>query len=109
MIHWSISDSSESRRGGLPSGVASISFESSCCISCVSAMKYISDLSHVIQLDDVQIREKLTVETLSLRIEDREVKHLQGKGIVSVKDVCGGPSGGSVTWELERQMRESYP
>lgn len=34
--------------------------------------KYISDLSHVIQLDDVQIRDNLTYETLPLQIEDRE-------------------------------------
>ncbi|XP_050889203.1 uncharacterized protein LOC127094406 [Lathyrus oleraceus] len=38
--------------------------------------KNIPDPSHVIQLDDVQVREKLTVETLPLRIEDREVKYL---------------------------------
>lgn len=38
--------------------------------------KYISHLSHVIQLDDVQVRKNLIVETLPLRIEDREVKHL---------------------------------
>lgn len=34
------------------------------------------DLSHVIQLDDVQLRENLKFEPLSLRIKDREVKHL---------------------------------
>lgn len=38
--------------------------------------KYILDPSHVIQLDHVQVRENLIVETLSLRIEDREVKSL---------------------------------
>lgn len=38
--------------------------------------KYIPDPSHVIELDDVQVRENLIVETLSLRIEDGEVKHL---------------------------------
>ncbi|KAI5435488.1 hypothetical protein KIW84_022061 [Lathyrus oleraceus] len=30
------------------------------------------------RLDDVQVRESLIVETLPLRIEDREVKHLRG-------------------------------
>ncbi|XP_050876348.1 uncharacterized protein LOC127080059 [Lathyrus oleraceus] len=65
--------------------------------------------SHVIQLDDIQVRENLIVENLSLRIEDREVKRLQGKDISSVKVVWGGPAGSSVTRELEIRMRESYP
>ncbi|XP_050920386.1 uncharacterized protein LOC127138023 [Lathyrus oleraceus] len=72
-------------------------------------MKYIHDTSHVIQLDDVQVRENLTTETLSLRIEDREVKHLRGKEITLVNMVRGGPAGGSVTWELESKMKKSYP
>ncbi|RZB86561.1 Transposon Ty3-G Gag-Pol polyprotein [Glycine soja] len=33
--------------------------------------KYICDPSHVIELDDVQVKENLTYETLPLRIEDR--------------------------------------
>lgn len=71
--------------------------------------KYIVDLSHVIQLDDVQVRANLTVEASPLRIKDREVKHLRGKVITSVKVVWGGPSCGIVTWEIESRMRESYP
>ncbi|XP_050889597.1 uncharacterized protein LOC127094867 [Lathyrus oleraceus] len=41
-------------------------------------MKYIPDLSHVIQVEDVHVRENLTVETSPLIVEDREVKHLRG-------------------------------
>lgn len=44
-----------------------------------------------------------------MRIEDREVKHLRGKEFVLVKVGWGGLAGGSLTWELESQMRESYP
>lgn len=44
-----------------------------------------------------------------MQIEDREVKQLYGKEITLAKLVCGGPDGGSITWELESQMRESYP
>ncbi|XP_050890676.1 uncharacterized protein LOC127096099 [Lathyrus oleraceus] len=71
--------------------------------------RYIADPSHVVQLDDVEVRDNLTPETLPMRIEDREVKQLRGKKIVLVKVVWGGPTGGNVTWELESQMRESYP
>ncbi|XP_050914849.1 uncharacterized protein LOC127129764 [Lathyrus oleraceus] len=70
---------------------------------------YITDPSHVVQLDDVEFRDNLTVETLPMRIEDREVKQLHGKEIALVKVVWGGPAGGNVTWELESQMRDSYP
>lgn len=54
------------------------------------------------------MRENLIVETSPLKIKDREVKHLRGKEIILVKVVWGGPAGGSVTWEQEIQMRESY-
>ena len=59
--------------------------------------RYIPDTSHVIQLDDVQVRENLTVETSPLWIENRKVKRLRGKEIASVKVVWGGPVGRSVT------------
>ncbi|XP_058756048.1 uncharacterized protein LOC131629263 [Vicia villosa] len=35
--------------------------------------RYIADPSHVVQLDDVEVRDNFTVETLPLHIEDREV------------------------------------
>lgn len=48
------------------------------------------------------------VETLSLRIEDRQVKSLRGMKITSMEVIWGGPVSGSVTWELESRMREFY-
>lgn len=63
--------------------------------------KYILDLSHVIQLDDVQVRENMIVEASPLWIEDIKVKHLRGKDIILMQVVWGGPTGGSVKWELE--------
>ena len=55
------------------------------------------------------MRDNLTVETMPVRIDDREVKVLRGKSIVLVKVVWLGATGESVTWELESRMRESYP
>ncbi|MCI38001.1 hypothetical protein A2U01_0059229, partial [Trifolium medium] len=55
--------------------------------------KYVSDPSHVIESDIIQVRENLTVETLPLRIEGREKKKLRNKEISSVKVVWGGPAG----------------
>src|ERR1051325_3322310 len=54
--------------------------------------KYIADMSHVVPLDDVQVRDNLPVETLPMRIEDREVKKLRCKEIALVKVVLGGPA-----------------
>ncbi|KAI5390343.1 hypothetical protein KIW84_075598 [Lathyrus oleraceus] len=71
--------------------------------------RYIPDPSHVVQIDDVQVRDNLTVETSPMRIEDRELKQLRGKEIALVMVAWGGPAGGNVTWELESQMKESYP
>ncbi|XP_050918962.1 uncharacterized protein LOC127136451 [Lathyrus oleraceus] len=59
--------------------------------------RYITDPSHVVQLNDVEVRDNLTVETLPMRIEDREVKQRRGKEIALVKVVWGGPTGGNVT------------
>ncbi|MCI12091.1 putative retrotransposon gag protein, partial [Trifolium medium] len=61
--------------------------------------KYVSDPSHVIESDDIQVRENLTVETVPLRIEGREVKRLMNKEIASE----------NATWELESKMKDSYP
>jgi len=71
--------------------------------------KYIHDPSHVIELDNIQVKENLTYETLPLKIEDRRTKHLRGKEIPLVKVIWGGASGEDATWELESQMREAHP
>jgi len=49
--------------------------------------KYVYDESHVIQVDELEVRDNLTVETWPVRVEDREVKLLRGKEIVLVKVV----------------------
>ena len=71
--------------------------------------KYIHDPSHVIEFDDVQVKENLTYETLPLRIKDRWTENLRRKEIPLVKVIWGGVLGEDATWELESQMREDYP
>jgi len=67
------------------------------------------DVSHMIQVDDLEVRDNLTVETWSVRIKDREVQRLRGKEIVLVKVIWVGPTGESATWESESRMKISYP
>ena len=59
-------------------------------------------------MDDVQVRDNLTMETMPVRIADREIKTLRGKDIALVKVVWLGAAGESMTWELESKMRDSY-
>ena len=63
----------------------------------------------VIHMDDVQVRDNLTMETMPVRIADREIKTLRGKEIALVKVVWLGAARESMTWELESKMRDSYP
>ena len=63
----------------------------------------------MIELDNVLVKENLTYETLTLRIDDRMVKQLRGKEIPLVKVVWGSASGVEDTWEQESQMRDTYP
>ncbi|XP_058732611.1 uncharacterized protein LOC131604167 [Vicia villosa] len=49
--------------------------------------KYISDPSNVIPMDDIQVRDNLTVEALPVKIKNREVNKLRGKDISLVKVV----------------------
>ena len=72
------------------------------------SQKYVYDPSHVLQVDNLEVRDNLTVETVLLRIEDREVKRLRGKEVALVKVVWFGPTGESLTWELENRMKASY-
>jgi len=71
--------------------------------------KYVYDKSHVIQVDELEVRDNLTVETWPIRIEDCEVKHLRGKEIVLVKVIWVGPTGESATLESESRIKDSYP
>ncbi|KAK2452132.1 hypothetical protein QL285_011125 [Trifolium repens] len=71
--------------------------------------KYVSDPSHVIVSDEVQVKDNLTIEARPLRIEGSEVKKFRNKEIASVKVIWGGSAGENATWELESKMRSSYP
>ena len=66
--------------------------------------KYISDPSHVIHMNYVQVRDNLTMETMPVRIADREIRTLRGKKISLVKVVWLGAAGESMTLELESKM-----
>jgi len=70
--------------------------------------KYVADPSHVLEQDDVQVREDLTMGVGPVRILDSQVKQLRGKEIKTVK-VLWDEATQEMTWEMEDVMRKSYP
>jgi hypothetical protein len=70
--------------------------------------KYVPDPSHIIEPDEVPLKENLSYETSPVRIEDRRIKQLRGKQIFLVKVLWDQVTGDS-TWELEDNMRLQYP
>ncbi|XP_019431285.1 PREDICTED: uncharacterized protein LOC109338483 [Lupinus angustifolius] len=71
--------------------------------------KYISDPSHMIEIDNLSLRENLTFEATPVRIIDRKVKQIRGREITLVKVIWDKNQEEDATWELESKMRASYP
>jgi len=70
--------------------------------------KYIADPSHILEPDQVQLKENLTFDPDPVKIEDKRVKHLRGRDISLVKVIWDNVRGDS-TWELEDKMKHEYP
>jgi len=70
--------------------------------------KYIADPTHILEDDDVQIREDLTIGAGPVRILDSQTKQLRGKEIRTVK-VLWDEATQEMTWEMDNVMRRSYP
>ena len=71
--------------------------------------KYISDLSHVLQPQTVEMSEDLTYEEYPVAIVDRQVRQLRTKNIPMVKVLWSNHTVEDCTWETEAVMQESYP
>ena len=70
--------------------------------------KYVIDPTHLLEQDDVQVREDLTIGVGPVRILNSQVKQLKGKEIRTVK-VLWDEATQEMTWEMEDLMRNSYP
>ncbi|WVZ13561.1 hypothetical protein V8G54_011127 [Vigna mungo] len=69
--------------------------------------KYVLDLVHVLEVDDIQVREDLTFNVGPIRLLDVQTKTLRGKDIRTVK-VLWNDATQKISWELEEFMKE-YP
>ena len=71
--------------------------------------KYMSDPSHVLSEQLVELRENLTYEEGPVQILDRRDQVLRSKTVPLVKVLWRNHSVEEATWEPEEQMRRQYP
>jgi len=69
--------------------------------------KYISDPTHVIRHDTVQLKNNFTFDAMPIQIMDKKVKELRGRQIPLVK-VMWNEANGDITWKLEEKIRGIY-
>ncbi|XP_047161045.1 uncharacterized protein LOC124831181 [Vigna umbellata] len=70
--------------------------------------KYVSDPSHILELEDIRLRQDRTLEMQPVRIEDSNTKYYKRKAVRLVKVVWDDKTGDS-TWEVEDAMKDLYP
>ena len=71
--------------------------------------KYISDLSHVLETPEIELRDDLSYEEQPVQILGREEKELRNKTISLVKVLWRNHLVEEATWEREDQMPSQYP
>ncbi|KAK5795377.1 hypothetical protein PVK06_036639 [Gossypium arboreum] len=76
----------------------------------VSMLKqYRSDPSHVVPVEEIEVRTDLTFEEEPIQILDREVKVLRRKSVSLVKVLWRNHGREEATWESEETMSQQYP
>ena len=71
--------------------------------------KYVSDPSHILQEQEVEICAEIRYEEPAVAILDRKEKVLTNKTIPLVKVLWKSHSTEEATWELESEMQKKYP
>ncbi|KAI5356472.1 hypothetical protein L3X38_009368 [Prunus dulcis] len=71
--------------------------------------KYISDPSHVLEEQPIELQEDLTYAEQPVQILDRKMQVLRSREIPLVKVLWRSHTVEEATWEPEDQMREQYP
>jgi len=66
------------------------------------------DPAHVLEAEDIQVREELTMEVPPIALEDSKVEERRGKAVRLVKVIWDQRTSDS-TWELEEDMIRSHP
>ncbi|XP_012448790.1 uncharacterized protein LOC105771970 [Gossypium raimondii] len=70
---------------------------------------YRSDPSHVVFVEEIEVRADLTFEKESVQILDRDIKVLKRKPIPLVKVLWRNHDSEEATWDPDDSMRQQYP
>ena len=70
--------------------------------------RYWSDPSHVVFVEEIEVRPSLTFEEEQVQILDRDVKILIKKSILLVKVLWQNHGTEEATWEPEDAFRQQY-
>ena len=71
--------------------------------------KYVSDSTHVLSYEHLQLDQDLSYEEKSVQVLDRKDKVLRTKTVPLVKVLWQNSKSEEATWELESDMRSRYP
>ncbi|KAA3460470.1 receptor-like protein kinase [Gossypium australe] len=71
--------------------------------------RYRSDPSHVVPVEEVELRPDLSYEEEPIQILERDVKVLQKKSVPLVKVLWRNHGSEEASWEPEEAMRQQYP
>ena len=76
----------------------------------VSALRrYVSDVSHILSYEDLELELDLSFEEQPVQILDRKDKALRNKTIPLVKVFWRNSKVEEATWELDSDMQSQYP
>ena len=71
--------------------------------------QYIADPTHVLLVQEVDVRADLSYSTYPVAVVDRQTKVLRNKKVNLVKIQWHGQGSEECTWEMEQTMKEEYP
>ena len=71
--------------------------------------KYVSDPTHVLSYEHLQLDQDLSYEEKPVQVLDKKDKVLRTKTVPLVKVLWQNRKSEEATWELELDMRSRYP
>ena len=71
--------------------------------------KYLPNESHVLHPQAIEVDSQMSYVEEPIVVVDRQVRKLRSKEIPSVKVIWNHHGENEATWELEEDMRRSYP
>ena len=71
--------------------------------------QYVADPTHVLPVQEVDVRTDLSYSTYPVAVVDRQTKVLRNKEVNLVKIQWHGQGSEECTWEAEQAMKEEYP